>query len=205
MKKTTEAQQPALARNEELVIQDLPDEVLVYDLRSYKAHCLNGTAAFIWNHCDGETSAAQIAKLMEEEYKTPVREDAVWFTLDKLSKADLLEKQITLPPAQAGMSRRSAIRRLGFGAMLAVPMVMSIVTPAAAAAASVPIVCQACRKKSDGVCPTECENILGTCYNNSGCGAGQAIYCDTCGFCFSDPTITGPPGTISWKAPGDKC
>src|ERR1700741_3115455 len=116
MKKTIE-NSPALARNDELVVQDLPDEVLVYDLKNHKAHCLNKTAAFVWNHCDGQTTVEDIAKMMEQEWHTPVTEDAVWFAVNKLSKAELLQHQIVLPEAKAGMSRRSAIRRLGLGAL----------------------------------------------------------------------------------------
>jgi len=194
----------ALARNEELVVKDLPEEVLVYDLKSQKAHCLNATAAFVWRHCDGQTTAGEIAQLMAKEWRTPVSEDAVWFALDKLSKAELLRERITPPEAYAGMSRRSAVRRLGFGALLAIPVVMSIVTPTPAAAASIPVVCQVCRKKSDSVCPTECEGILGTCYSNSGCGVGQELpsgapVCMTCSQCFGTPAFGA---TISWKAPG---
>ena len=59
--------QVARARHDELVVQELPDEVMVYDLKSHKAHCLNKTAAFIWNHCDGETSVADLVTLLKEE------------------------------------------------------------------------------------------------------------------------------------------
>jgi len=41
------------ARSEDLVIQDIGDEVLVYDLTRHKAHCLNRTAALVWRKCDG--------------------------------------------------------------------------------------------------------------------------------------------------------
>src|SRR6185436_12298179 len=136
MKKTIENPE-ALARIDELVVQDLPDEVLIYDLKSHKAHCLNTTAAFIWKHCDGRTTADQIAKMMQKEWQTPVTEDAVWFTLNKLSKAELLQERIVLPEAKTGMSRRSAIRRLGLGALL-IPVVITIVSPTAMAGASTP-------------------------------------------------------------------
>ena len=202
MKKKTE-DSAALARNNELVVQDLPDEVLVYDLKSHKAHCLNKTAAFIWKHCDGQRTVDEIARLMEKEWHTPVSEDSVWFALNKLSKAELLEERIVLPEAKAGMSRRSAVRRLGFGALLAVPVVMSIVTPTPAASASVPVVCQACLRKntSSGNCPAACTNILGSCFDNSGCGNGQFKGCTTCFTCLDGPS-SGGIGTVSWTAPG---
>jgi hypothetical protein len=207
MKKPTENPHAALARDEELVVQELSDEVLIYDLRQHKAHCLNQTAAFVWNHCDGETSADEIATLMAKEWRTPVSADAVWFALDKLSKADLLQNRITLPEEKAGLSRRNAVRRLGLGALMAAPLVMSLVSPHAASAATIPPPCAACRKKSDGACPTVCSGtIFGTCYDNAGCGAGQARSCVTCQDCFAGLGGTLPPHlTISWKAPGDSC
>jgi len=199
MKKTTETPL-ALARNEELVIQDLPDEVLVYDLKSHKAHCLNKTAAFIWKNCDGQKTAEQIAKMMEAEWSTPVTEDAVWFALNKLSKAELLQERIVLPEASAGMTRRSAVRRLGFGALLAVPVVMSIVTPTPAAAASVPQVCLTCSIFGSGsgrtnTCPEICGALVGVCYNNSICqGVGGALPPASCNDCF-----TLNPTSSSWR------
>src|SRR6185295_6250011 len=166
MKKTT-GKQWALARNDELVVQDLPEEVLIYDLKSNKAHCLNKTAAFIWRHCDGHTTAEEIAKMMEEEWRTPVTEDAVWFAVNKLSKAELLQQRIVLPEAKAGMTRRSAMRRLGLGALL-VPVVMTIVSPTAMAGASVPPECVSCTSFGAGAnrantCPPICNTVTGCC------------------------------------------
>jgi hypothetical protein len=45
----------------------VPDEVLIYDLKQHKAHCLNKTAALVWNHCDGETSVSEMATLLQKE------------------------------------------------------------------------------------------------------------------------------------------
>jgi len=204
MKNTTE-KPLALARNEELVIQDLPDEVLVYDLKSHKAHCLNKTAAFIWKNCDGQKTAEEIAKMMETEWRTPVTEDAVWFTLNKLGKADLLQEPIVLPEAKAGMSRRSAVRRLGFGALLAVPVVMSIVTPTAAATASVPVECQSCTTgpKNVMMCPPVCLTFVGACYDNNSCqGIGSTNGCQTCADCVA---LAGVPARSYRAGAGTGC
>jgi hypothetical protein len=207
MKKTTE-KPLALARNEELVIQDLPDEVLVYDLKRHKAHCLNKTAAFIWNHCDGQSTTEEIARMMEQEWHAPVNEDAVWFALNKLSKAELLQERIVLPEAKAGMSRRSAMRRLGLGALL-IPVVMTIVSPTAMAGASVPLACQQCTVFGSGAgrtntCPPECDaTVLGRCFNNASCdtgGGGLLASGISCPACFND--FPGPAGSSSgWRAP----
>jgi len=191
---------PAKAREDDLVVQELPDELLVYDLKNHKAHCLNETAAFVWNHCDGARTARALAKLMEEEWGTPVSEDLIWFALGGLSRAGLLRDRIVLPSTQSRISRRSAMRQLGFGALVTVPLVMSITAPAAMASASIPVACQSCVKKSTGIgdCPGACLNIVGTCFGNSGCGAGQAKPgCQTCAACFSTAEAT-----VSWQKPG---
>ncbi len=61
--------QVPIARKEGLVIQEMPEEVLVYDLDTNKAHCLNQTAAFVWKSCDGRNSVA-------EKANTPPKTDA---------------------------------------------------------------------------------------------------------------------------------
>jgi len=197
MRSETETNPTPLARTEDMVVQDLPDEVLVYDLRNHKAHCLNRTAAFVWNRCDGRSTPDEIAEMMEKEWQSPVSVDAVWFTLNKLSKADLLHERIVLPQSKSGMSRRTAIRRLGIGALM-IPAVISIVAPTAMAGSSIPPICQTCVKKINGVgaCPNVCGDICGTCFGNSGCGAGQEIACEKCTTCLN----TAP--TMSWVTPG---
>jgi hypothetical protein len=49
------------ARSEGLVIRELPEETLVYDLKRHRAHCLNPTAARVWSYCDGQTRYTQPA------------------------------------------------------------------------------------------------------------------------------------------------
>ena len=44
---TTRALMPR-ARQDELVVEELQDETLVYDLERHKARCLNRTAALVW-------------------------------------------------------------------------------------------------------------------------------------------------------------
>ena len=191
---------PLKAREDDLVVQELPDEVLVYDLKNHKAHCLNETAAFVWNHCDGTKTVGELAKLMEEEWHTPVSEDLIWIALGALSRAGLLRDRIVPPSTKSQLSRRSAIRQLGFGALIAVPLVISVVAPTASAGASIPPECASCVKKSTGItdCPAACLNITGTCYGNAGCGGGQAKPgCQTCLACFSTAEAT-----VSWQKPG---
>lgn len=117
-----------------LVIDDLPDEVLVYDRERDKAHCLNRTAALVWRRCDGKTAAPEMARYLTRELDAPVNEGVVWLALSQLETLHLLEQPISLPPHIAGMSRRQMVRTLGIAAAVAIPLVTSIVSPTPAEA-----------------------------------------------------------------------
>src|SRR5688500_8574032 len=97
------------ARTKGLVVQALPDEVLVYDLERHKAHCLNHTAAFIWKFCDGQTSVAEMVHILTQEMKAPVPGAVVWLALQQLGRAYLLEERIHPPGGGDGMSRREVM------------------------------------------------------------------------------------------------
>jgi len=147
-----------LARREGLVIQEMPDEVLVYDTSANKAHCLNKTAAFVWKSCDGSHSITDIAKLMENEFGANVPDDLVWLAIDQLGKDDLLEASEAVPTAANGISRREVIRRIGIASVIALPVVASLVAPSSALA-SVSCGC---------INPTACNTQIG-CPNINNC------------------------------------
>lgn len=136
------------ARTDDLTVDELPDETLVYDLKRHKAHCLNRTAAAVWRHCDGDTTPSQIARRLETELEIPKNEQIVRFALDRLDKARLLVEGTELSRASAGPSRRELVRKLAMvGGALLLPMVTSITSPVAAQAASstTPRNCRKCR------------------------------------------------------------
>ena len=85
------------ARQDELVVEELQDETLVYDLKRHKACCLNRTAALVWGRCDGQTSVAEVAALLKKELEIPADEAVVWMALDRLGRAHLLSEPVTLP------------------------------------------------------------------------------------------------------------
>ena len=124
--------QNPVARTTGLVIQDVPDEVLVYDMETNKAHCLNKTAAMVWKSCNGTRSVAQIAEYVGSQSGEKVADDLVWLAIDQLSDNDLLEK-----PVKAefkGISRRDVIKRIGLTSMVALPIIASLVAPPTALA-----------------------------------------------------------------------
>lgn len=149
------------ARKKGLVVQELSGEVLVYDRERNKAHCLNQTAALVWNHCDGKTPVDQIARAIEAEIKVPVDEDVVWLGIDQLSKTHLLQERAKVPIDKTGLSRREVMKRIGLAAAVALPVVTSIIAPTAAQAAN----CIA----SGQPCTTSAQCCTAVCTGGSVC------------------------------------
>ena len=149
---TTRALMPR-ARQDALVVEELQDETLVYDLERHKACCLNRTAALVWLHCDGQTSVAEVAALLEEQLATPTDEAVVWMALDRLSRADLLSEPVTLPADRSQYSRREMLRTLRrvAGISLLLPAIESIVAPLAAAQGSC-VTLAACQSYPPSAC-----------------------------------------------------
>jgi hypothetical protein len=152
------------AREHGLLVHELPDEVLVYDLDRHRAHSLNSTAALVWRHCDGRTTPAQMAALLQRELSLPADEEAVWLVLRRLGRARLLQERV--PPAAGATrrSRREVLRKLGIvgGAML----VTSILAPTAAQAQS-GIRTNVCASMTPP-CPGTACDVAGTHCVNSG-------------------------------------
>jgi hypothetical protein len=141
-----------------LLIEELGDELLVFDKATNRAHSLNATAVAVFRACDGKRSAAQIAE------HAGVEQIAVELALGNLADSHLLAAE-TVPADR--ISRRSALRRLaraGAVAAVAVPVVRSITAPSAAMAGSVP-------------------NPGGSCTGNGDCGPASSCHSD--GICHS--------------------
>jgi hypothetical protein len=149
-----------LRRKKNLIVDDLPDEVLVYDLDRHKAHCLNSTAAVVWRKCDGQTTTQEIARRLQRDLDQPFNEALVWLALRQLNKIHLLEEPVGLPPQVAGISRREMVRTLGIAAAVAVPLITSIVSPTAVQAAT-------CVPKG-GACSTSSQCCSHLCNTSSG-------------------------------------
>jgi hypothetical protein len=156
MKQQARKQTRPLARKEGLVIQELPDEVLVYDLERDRAHCLNETAAFVWQHCDGRSTTSEIARSLGEKVNAPVDEKVVWFALDQLGRNHLMASTPVPPQLIAGMNRREMVRAVGLAAAVAVPVVASIVAPTPAQAST-------------------CLNSGSACTSNAQCCSGSCL------------------------------
>lgn len=151
------------ARKDNLFTREMESgEAVVYDRNRERAHCLNPTVATVWRHCDGNNSIADLAAVLSREAGVPADESLVWLSLAELSRTHLVD----VPgekPLPGTMTRRRALARLGTGAAAAalLPVIISVVAPKPAAAAS-------------------CLQTGATCTANSQCCSG---FCQPGGTC----------------------
>ena len=148
------------ARSENLVIQTVSNETLVYDLTSYKAHCLNETSAFVWSVCSGDTSIDDIARSIEVRFGQSVDADFVRLALSQLNERNLLSE--TGPDVLPMQDRRSAIRKIGLASAIAIPAIASMVTPANALGT---VSCTGCTSPGQCAVRPGCGNFCGASGN----------------------------------------
>lgn len=124
------------ARIKDLVVRELQEEELVYDLKTKQAHCLNKTASAVWRQCDGQQTIEQITARLQQETNALIPDTMVKDALHQLGKADLLEQRATFLAVKPHLLRREVLRRIGLGAVAALPLVTSIIAPSSAQAMS---------------------------------------------------------------------
>jgi hypothetical protein len=156
--------QVPVARKERLVIQEMSDEVLVYDLDTNKAHCLNQTAAFVWKSCNGRNSVADITKLVGADSGSAVPEDLVWLAIDQLSEKNLLANE--LKADFNGSTRREVIKKIGLATVIGLPLVASLTAPTSA------------QTSTSCLCPS---NLDGDCTRQPGCPVRCNVATNHCG------------------------
>lgn len=167
------------ARVRGLVVERLPEETLVYDQERHRAHCLNPTAARIFELCDGRASVAEIGRGVERSLGAEIPEEAIWLGVRRLAAAHLLEQEV---PEGRGISRRRALRTLGRAAAFALPLVSSILVPSGALAG---MTCGA----GTTVTRVQCQT-----------GAAQFHWC-----CCSAPPKLCVPFGAGWDCRGASC
>ena len=141
-------------RRQGVVSKSLDGEMLVYVEETHQASCLNDPAQRIWNLCDGKRSVDVIAT--ESHLSAAV----VLRAIQQLFEAGLLEERPATPPASVNLSRR----RMLVGAGLAVPVILMVIAPRAASAASCIPQGGSCLTNPGGCCnPYVCEGAPLTC------------------------------------------
>jgi hypothetical protein len=146
---------PLRLQSEQLLIEQLPNELMIFDPERNKAFCLNQTASFVWREADGKTPVAEMAKRLERHLGNPVNEQVIWFALGVLSKDGLLSSTAVPPPAAASMTRRDLLQKIGIGAMVLPAVTVLFVSPTKAHASS--------------MAPTASQNVpIGAAQQDSG-------------------------------------
>lgn len=117
---------PIICNN--LLVQNLNDEVMIYNLDTNNSYCLNSTAATVFNACNGSDTVEDLKR------QTGLSDEIIYLSLDELKKHDFIGSDYSSP--FTGMSRRAAVKRVGLASMAALPVIASLVAPSAANAAS---------------------------------------------------------------------
>jgi hypothetical protein len=154
-------------RHENLLVRELRQELLIYDLTRHKAFCLGPNTAWIWTHCTGRRTAEALRAGLEKERGQPVPEAAIAVALQRLSRAGLLEETVD-PPAASLRSRRDMLRTAAVFGGLAV-LAMAVPTPIQAAT---------CRRGT--VTPAQCSPADPTSW---GCCCTNGRTCQPSGAC----------------------
>jgi hypothetical protein len=116
-------------RTERLIVRELGDDTIVYDLDNDQVHALSGAVAQVWNAADGGVAITALSE------KAGVDEATAVAAVERLCEKNLL--RTTLP---AGLSRRQLMQRAGIvgGVALTLPAIETVMAPAAFAAQSNP-------------------------------------------------------------------
>jgi len=159
-----------MARGEELLIESVGDETVIYDIKSKEAHCLKALAAVVFALADGSNTTADIAELAAYRLGQPVTEAEVVDAVAQLEQHALLDTPLVI---RDGISRREALGRMaatGIGATVGVSMITTVMAPTALAAGS----------------QIATGNCCGSTLNNDAC-TGQNPHCQSGHCCANQP------------------
>ncbi len=174
------------ARTKEILIQEVGNEYLVYDLDTNVAFCLNATSAEIWKRCDGTSTVQEVAKSLGKQMNVKLDEDFIWFAIDDFEKNNLLAEKTNRPTNFNNVSRRNILFKYSIPVLM-LPLVASIVAPLAAQNAS-------CRENGTVItagvsCSTEFDP-----QNNSCCSGFQTlVVANPCDLICASPNATPTP------------
>ena len=194
-----------LARKADIVVQDLRDEILIYDLVTNKALALNKTSSIVWQYCDGTKTIKELADLLSIKFKTIITNDFVWMSIEQLKKENLIEIGSLQYTPFEGLSRREMVRKVGLTSLIALPIISSLIVPTAVNAASgcFPLTNNANENPNGCACDTN-SDCTSTCCGVSGLAEvcvnlRATAVCQPCrGNCecpntYSCPSIAGRP------------
>jgi len=122
-----------VARKNGIFAENLPEEVVLYDKTHDKVHCLNKTAAAVWENSDGSKTVDELLRVVEAKSGAPADRKLVLQALEELEEAGLMEAGSGIV-SEAGLpSRREAVGKM---VMAGSALVATIVAAAPKAHAS---------------------------------------------------------------------
>ncbi|MCB1025792.1 MAG: hypothetical protein KDB79_15455 [Acidobacteria bacterium] len=130
-----------LARSRDLVVQNTDSELLIYDLKTNRAVCLNETARIVFNACDGKTSFEDL-----ERQNKNLNEGIILLAIEELSRENLLAERSDAP-----LSRRKIMEKAALAA-IALPVISGILAPSVAHAQSCTANGGPCSLNNPGAC-----------------------------------------------------
>jgi hypothetical protein len=122
-----------VARSERLVIEQVGDEAVIFDLETRASHALKPLAAAVYAYADGKNTVTEIAELASYRLAQPVTEADATDAVVQLTALNLLEGP-EIEVSRNGFSRRDALKT--FAAVGAGAALVSTVTAGAAMAAT---------------------------------------------------------------------
>jgi hypothetical protein len=144
---------PLKPKRIEALTRGFYDELLVYDAGKHRAHCLNKTAAAVWLECSGDATVPEIATKVESLFHTGGDDALVRLAILKLRKAGLLEETAAVLDGEELWGRRDVLKRIRTAAIVALPLITTMLVPTPARAAS-------------------CFPVLHHCSSNAQCCSG---------------------------------
>ena len=112
------------SKTENIVVREVNNELLIYNLLTNQAFCLNETSAIVYLACDGKTTLEELSR------QTKFSDDLILLALEGLQKQNLCQGEKI--DYFKGVSRREIIRKAGLASMITLPFVASIIAPVSA-------------------------------------------------------------------------
>ncbi len=127
-----------VAKSENLLVEEVAGELVIYDTSTDRAHCLNESAAAIWRHCDGTRSVEKLANHLFPKLEPSDATQIVRVGIERLRRRRLINGATVagqpVDPSKRQMLKKIAI--LAATAGIVTPIVSSIIAPTPASAAS---------------------------------------------------------------------
>lgn len=189
--------QKPISRSNNIILQEIADEVLIYDLEVNKAFCLNETSAMIWQECNGKQSVTEISQKLSRKLKTNISKEIVWLAISQFKTDGLLKNDDEIGTPFDGLTRREVVKKIGFASMIALPTIASVVAPNAVQAQSAVCSCASTTANSRPPgcsCSLDTQCCSGVCFLNATCQdlpVVGAACCPAAGNCGVFPLAPG--------------